>query len=151
MEMTIDAKSITPPFHRENSQLQNTITQQNHHHFHQQWSRTWMLHIEKSAPAEVTHCFTFVMTALFLGKGYPKSNFHCAHIHRLVSFNIQQTLMNVSGCHFFHMEEFNDTPLFHICFHVRYYCVRLLHYCLLLHSNGNVQPLLPYHQHPPLM
>lgn len=27
---------------------------------------------------------------------------HCAHIHCLVSINIQQTSVNVSGCHFFH-------------------------------------------------
>jgi len=36
---------------------------------------------------------------------------HCAHIHCLVSQNIRQVLMNANGCHFFHMEEFSDTPL----------------------------------------
>lgn len=30
---------------------------------------------------------------------YPSSN--CAHIHCLVTLNIQQTLMNVNGCNFF--------------------------------------------------
>ena len=36
---------------------------------------------------------------------------HCAYIHSLVSISVQQASVNVSGCHFFHMEEFNDTPL----------------------------------------
>jgi hypothetical protein len=35
---------------------------------------------------------------------------YCAHIHCLVSVNIQQALMNVIiEFSFFHMEEFNDT------------------------------------------
>ena len=29
---------------------------------------------------------------------------HCANIHCLVSINVQQALMNVSDCNFFHME-----------------------------------------------
>ena len=29
------------------------------------------------------------------------SNFLCAYIHSLVSINVQQVLMNASGCHFF--------------------------------------------------
>ena len=28
--------------------------------------------------------------------------------------------VNVNGCHFFHMEEFSDTPLLHTHFHVRH-------------------------------
>jgi len=35
----------------------------------------------------------------------------CAHIHCLVSINVQEVAMNVSGCHFFYMEEFSSTPL----------------------------------------
>ena len=36
---------------------------------------------------------------------------HCAHIHWLVSINVQQVSVNVSGCCFFCMEEFSYTPL----------------------------------------
>ena len=42
-----------------------------------------------------------------------------AHIHCLVSINVQQVSVNVSGSHFFLTEEFNDTPLLHTRFHVR--------------------------------
>ena len=44
---------------------------------------------------------------------------HCVHIHRLVSINVQQTSVNVSGCNIFHMEGFNSTPLVYIHLHVR--------------------------------
>ena len=65
-------------------------------------------------------------------------------------------------CHhcwsFFYVEEFCSTPLLHMHFHVRHNFVRLSLWCHLSHSNemwwntgGKVQPLLPYHQHPPLM
>ena len=60
---------------------------------------------------------------------------HCAHIHWVVSIKVQQVLMNVTGCHFFHLEEFSDTPLLHLYFHVRCHCVRLPLYCHL--SRGN--------------
>ena len=50
---------------------------------------------------------------------------HCAHIHCLVSTNVQQMSMNVNGCNFFCTEEFNATPLLHLHSHVRHYCVRL--------------------------
>lgn len=39
-------------------------------------------------------------------------------MHCLVSMNIQQTSVNVSGCHFLCMEEFSDTPLIHTHLHV---------------------------------
>jgi hypothetical protein len=42
---------------------------------------------------------------------------HHANIYCLVSVNVQQALMNVIGCNFFHMKEFNYTPLFHTHFH----------------------------------
>ena len=66
--------------------------------------------------------------------------------------------MNANGCHFFCMEEFSSTPLLHPHFHVRRNFVRLSLCCHLSHGNkiwwntgGKVQPLLPYHQYPPLM
>ena len=51
---------------------------------------------------------------------------HCAHIHCLVSINIQQASMNVSECHFFHMREFSDTLLLHMHFCVRHHFVNTL-------------------------
>ena len=85
-------------------------------HFHQQWTRACMLHLSKSAPAEVTrccHCWNAPPTP------------HCAHIHCFAFIGVQQVSLNVSGCHFFHMEEFSDTFLLHIHFHVRRHFVRL--------------------------
>jgi len=40
-------------------------------------------------------------------------------IHCLIFSNVQQALMNIINCHFFHMEEFIDTSLLHMHFHVR--------------------------------
>ena len=60
---------------------------------------------------------------------------HHPHIHCLVSISVQQVLISVSGCLFFHMEEFSDTPLLNIHFHVRCHCVRLPLCCHL--SRGN--------------
>jgi len=58
----------------------------------------------------------------------------------------------------FLLEKFSDTPLLHMHFHVRYHLSRLLLCCHLSHSNKmswnigvKVQPLLPSHQHLPLM
>ena len=59
---------------------------------------------------------------------------HCANIHCLVSVNVQQ-VSNVIGCNFFHMEEFNYTPLLHTHFHVRHHFVRLPLCCHLSHGN----------------
>ena len=50
---------------------------------------------------------------------------HCAHIDWLVSINIQQISVNITRCHFFHVEEFGSTPLLHTRFHVRHHFVRL--------------------------
>jgi len=33
---------------------------------------------------------------------------HCAHVHCLFFINVEQALMDVSGCNFFHLEEYND-------------------------------------------
>ena len=40
---------------------------------------------------------------------------HCAHIHCLVSINMQQVSMNVSGCHFFSTRRDIMTSLCFIC------------------------------------
>lgn len=55
---------------------------------------------------------------------------HCAHMHSLVSINIQKASMNVTGCHFFLVEEFSDTPLLHPHFHVRCYSISLSLCCI---------------------
>ena len=60
---------------------------------------------------------------------------HCTNIHCLVSVNVQQASMYVTGCNFFRMEEFNYTPLFHTQFHVRRHFVRLPLCCHLSHVN----------------
>ena len=82
----------------------------------------------------------------------------CVHIHCSVSINTQQASMNVSGCHFWCMEEFSSTPLLHTHFHVRHHFVRIPLCYHLLHGNkmwwntgGKVRLLLPCHQHLPLM
>lgn len=43
--------------------------------------------------------------------------------------------MNVSGCHFFHVEEFNSTSLVRMFFHVRHHSIRLTLSCHIMHSN----------------
>jgi len=60
---------------------------------------------------------------------------HCANIHCLVSVNVQQASMNVTGCNFFCMEEFSYTPLLHMHFHVIRHFVRLPLCCHLSHGN----------------
>jgi len=35
--------------------------------------------------------------------------FQCAHIHYSASINVQQALLNITGCNLFHIEEFDDT------------------------------------------
>lgn len=60
------------------------------------------------------------------------------HHHPLrskTSKNFQQMLVNVSGHHFFHTEEFNSTFLLHVHFHDRYHFLRLSLCLYLLHSN----------------
>jgi len=46
--------------------------------------------------------------------------------------------MNVNGSHFFHVEEFISTPLFHLHIHDRWYSVRLSLCCHLSDSKKNV-------------
>ena len=50
------------------------------------------------APLEVTHCFSCYDRAITEAQ-HPLP--HCAHIHCLVSKNVQQASMNVNGCNFF--------------------------------------------------
>jgi len=60
---------------------------------------------------------------------------HCANIRCLVSVNVRKASMNVIGCNFFHMEEFNYTSLLQMHFHFRHHFVRLPLCCHLSHGN----------------
>ena len=60
---------------------------------------------------------------------------YCANIHCLVSVNVQQASMNVTGSNLFRLEELNYTPLLHKHFHVRRHFVRLPLCCHLSHGN----------------
>ena len=122
METTID--STITGFDRENCQLQNSLFGRSHHGqpvcmdeliktLFILWcdscawlSRTWLLFHVTISTAEMY---------------YPPP--HCAHIHCLVSINIQQASVNVNGCRSFHMEKFNSTPLLHMHSHVRHHSV----------------------------
>ena len=68
-------------------------------------------------------CLVFQITVATAEMHHPSP--HCAHIHCLVSRNIQQVLRNVNVCNFFNVEELNDTSLLHLHFHVRQHSVRL--------------------------
>ena len=61
---------------------------------------------------------------------------HCAHILCLVSRNIQQALMCVSGCHFSSTWRSLVTHLCFMHFHVRHQFVRLPLCCHLSHCNN---------------
>ena len=60
--------------------------------------------------AHITIC-TSGGDLLLTEKHHPPTR--CAHIHCLVSINIQQASIDVSGCNLFFMEEFSDTPFLH--------------------------------------
>ena len=107
IETTTNTKSTTLLLDRANSPLQNTIFQYSHHHQMfcvDEWIKmlfilwcgncAWLSRIQlvfdiNDARAETQHPLP-----------------RCAHIHCLVSINVEQASVNVSGCHFFHMEEF---------------------------------------------
>ena len=59
----------------------------------------------------------------------------CAHIHCLISINVQQESVTVSGYHFLHMWEISGTSVLGMHFCVRQYVVRLPLCCHL--SQGN--------------
>ena len=122
METTTDTKSIITLSNRANSQPQNALFQHSHHHQlctfasdeQESACSTCKILNQRRQP-------TIAVTTAEMHHPLP----YCAHIHCLVSINIQQASMNISGYHFFHMEEFNDTPLLQMHFHVRHHFVRL--------------------------
>ena len=101
--------------------------------FSQQRTRACLPFLQTSVPAKVTHYH-----CCHCCNAPPTSP--CAHIHCLVSINLQRALINVNGHHFFLVEELSCTSLLHPHFCVRHHFVRLLLCCHLSHSQ--VQPLL---------
>jgi len=96
METTTDAKSTIPLFGIVNSQLQSTILQHSHHHslcIFTNGEQEPACHTSKICTTEGDHCHCH-----HCWKDHPL--LHCAHIHCLLSINIQQALMRVSECRF---------------------------------------------------
>ena len=96
MVTTTGTKNITL-LDRANSQLQNTLFQHSHHHelcifTSHEWKPACWGHknLQEQRWPNVT-----VATAQT-----HQSPPHCAHIHCLLSINVQQALMDVSECHF---------------------------------------------------
>ena len=122
MKITAATKSTITVFDRANYQLQNIF--QNH----QQTTACILL----SAWLSGTELDFHINLATTEIHHLPSC---CPHIHCSISMNIQQALMNVTGCHFFYMEEFNDISLLHTHFHVRHHFVTLSLCCPLSHNN----------------
>ena len=86
------------------------------------WSRCSSCHGVTAVYGRLEHGLSFTAEVR-----HPLS--HCANIH------VWQASLNVIGCNFLRMEEFNYTPLLHTHFHVRRHFVRLPLYCHLSHGN----------------
>ena len=130
METTTDTKSTVTLSCRANSQVQNTLFQLSRHH------SLCIFTTDEQEPACHAHsnlhqqrCPT--VTTAEMHHSPP----HCAHIHCLVSINVQQTSVNVNRCCFFHMKDFSVTHSLDTCFCVRNHSVRLPLCCHL--SSGN--------------
>lgn len=79
---------------------------------------------------------------------------HCDDVHCLASISFYQTYMDVNRCHFFLHWRVQWT---YLCFILIYMSVSILSDChtshgyeMLGNAVGNVEPLLPCHQHVPL-
>jgi len=104
METTTDTKSTITSVDRANSQLKtlfvNIVTTIGYA-FSPMMKKSLHAMLLKFVPAEVT--------TVTVGAEMDHPPPHSAHIQCLVSINIQQVSIHVSGCHFFHMEELNET------------------------------------------
>ena len=111
-------KSTMTLFDRDNSQLQNVIFQQSPPLANLCGWVDW-----DALQFVVWQLWVAIWTWLVFHTAVATAEMHlsppyCAHIHCLVSINIQQVLINVSWSWFFCKEEFNDTYLLHTYFHV---------------------------------
>ena len=101
MLTTTDTKNTLTSFDTVHSQLQNTILSTQSPplamDFCQWWTSAFMPCLEKYSWLSGTW-LVFHVTVPNAETNHPPP--HCAHIHSLVSINIQQVLMNVSGCLF---------------------------------------------------
>jgi len=130
-------KSSVTLFGRTNSQLQNTVFHSSYHHvlicvseLIEMLSFPWCDSCE--CMSETWLVFHTAITTAEMHHPLPR----CAHLYYLASRNFPQVLMNVCRCTFFHLEEFIDTALLYMHFHVRCHCARLpLCYNL---SHGNM-------------
>jgi len=106
METTTATKSTITLFDKANSQLQNSIFQQ---------SAPLAPTITSNVQEPACHAHKNLCQQRWLMWPLLKHTTHCephsAHIHWLVSINVQRASVNVNGCHFFCMEDFNDTSL----------------------------------------
>jgi len=143
METTTNAKSTITLLHTVNSQLQNTIFKN--------WHRYWLCIFtsDKQEPAcssqkictsRGDNFYWLSRTLLFFHTAVTTAEMHhppphCAYLQGLVSINVQQTSVNANEGHFFHLEDFSDTPVLHMHFHVSCSFVRLLLCCHLSHDN----------------
>jgi len=98
MEATTDTKRPVTLFDKANFQLQNTIFQHDHIVMHGYIVSPLM---NKSLHAVLVKiCINgddpLLLLPLLSAPPIP----HCAHIHCLVSINVRQASVNVSGCHF---------------------------------------------------
>ena len=95
------------------------------------WSRCYSFCGVRSVCGHLEHVLSFMSQLPLLHHPLPR----CAHIHSLVSINVQQASVNVNGCHFFCMEEFSDMPFLHKHFHARHHFVSLPLCCHPSHSD----------------
>ena len=130
METTTDTKNIIARVERANSHLTTLFSS-----MVTTISHVFSPAMNKSLHAELTKICTSggdPLSPLLKQNASPTPP--CAHIHCLISTDVQQASMHVCKCHFFYVKEFIDTPLLHMPFHVRHHSVRLPLCCHLSHS-----------------
>ena len=131
METTRDTRSPITLFDRANSQLQNTTFQRSHHH------QLYIFTSNEQEPACHTHKNFHQQRWLTAAVATAETHHPSSHYaqHCLLSKNLEQILMNVSGNILFCIEEFSSTLLLHTYFHFRLHFVRLHLCCHLSYSN----------------
>jgi len=116
---------------RANSQLQYAFFQHSHQH------KLCIFATDKQqSGCHICNCISVAKNLFYMSLSpLLKCTTHLLTVLTSTGWSVQQSSMNVSGCHFFHMEEFSSTPLLHMCFHVRYHFVKLPLCCHLSHGH----------------